>query len=563
MDYKALVAQRIKEHVDLELDLIERLIELPPRPEMGDFAFPCFQLSKALRKAPVMIAQELKSKINIEGFEKVENLGPYLNFFMDKSLFVKETVEKVLAEGEKYGSSKIGEGKNVVVEYSSPNIAKNFHVGHLTTTVIGNSLYRLMNFEGYNAIGINHLGDWGTQYGRLIAAYHRWVDKEALHQNAIRELERLYVKFYDEAEKNPELEDISRKHFKNLEDGCEEEVRLWNEFKELSLKEFKRVYDMLNVSFDSYAGESFYSDKMEAVVEEIDQKGLLVESNGAKVVMLDEYNMPPCIIKKSDGATIYATRDLAAAFYRKKTYDFYKNIYVVGTSQALHFKQVFTTIKLMGHDWADDCKHVGFGLVKFAEGKFSTRSGNAVYLEELLNESVIKALEVINEKNPNLENKEEVAKKIGIGSIVFTYLKNNREKDIIFDWKEMLNFEGETGPYAQYTYARGKSILRKAGEVSGSVDYSKITSPEEFELVKLISRLQDAILAAIDKLEPSILTRHVVEIAKAFNKFYNAHSIMNAPEVEVKNTRLKLVEATCQAVKNGLSLIGLEVVEKM
>lgn len=563
MDYKLLVAERIKEHVHLELNLIERLIEIPPRPEMGDFAFPCFQLSKALRKAPVMIAQELKSKMNMEGFEKVENLGPYLNFFMDKSLFVKEIIEKVLSEGDKFGSSKIGEDKNVIVEYSSPNIAKNFHVGHLTTTVIGNSLYRLMNFEGYNAIGVNHLGDWGTQYGRLIAAYHRWVDIDALHKNAIRELERLYVKFYDEAAKDPALEDIARKHFKNLEDGCEEEVKLWNEFKELSLKEFKRVYDMLNVSFDSYAGESFYSDKMDSVVEEIEQKGLMTESNGARVVMLDEYNMPPCIIKKSDGATIYATRDLAAAMYRKKTYDFYKNIYVVGTSQALHFKQVFTTIKLMGHDWADDCKHVGFGLVKFAEGKFSTRSGNAVYLEELLNESVVKALEVINEKNPNLENKEEVAKKIGIGSIVFTYLKNNREKDIIFDWKEMLNFEGETGPYVQYTYARGKSILRKAGEVNGSIDFSKITSAEEFELVKLISRLQDAILAAIDKLEPSILTRHVIEIAKAFNKFYNAHSILNAPDVEVKNTRLKLVEATCQAVKNGLSLIGLEVVEKM
>jgi arginyl-tRNA synthetase len=563
MDYKALVAQRIKEHVDLELDLIERLIELPPRPEMGDFAFPCFQLSKALRKAPVMIAQELQGKINKEGFEKVENLGPYLNFFMDKAVFVKNTVEQVLSEGEKYGSSTIGEGKNVVVEYSSPNIAKNFHVGHLTTTVIGNSLYRLMNFEGYNAIGVNHLGDWGTQYGRLIAAYHRWVDQEALHKNAIRELERLYVKFYDEAAKNPELEDIARKHFKNLEDGCEEEVKLWNVFKELSLKEFKRVYDKLNVSFDSYAGESFYSDKMEAVVEEIDKKGLLVESNGAKVVMLEEYNMPPCIIKKSDGATIYATRDLAAAFYRKKTYDFYKNIYVVGTSQLLHFKQVFTTIKLMGHDWADDCKHVGFGLVKFAEGKFSTRSGNAIYLEELLDEAVVKALEVINEKNPNLENKEEVAKKIGIGSIVFTYLKNNREKDIIFDWKEMLNFEGETGPYAQYTYARGMSILRKAGEVSGNADFSKITSPEEFELVKNIGRLQDAILAAIDKLEPSILTRHVIEIAKAFNKFYNAHGILNAEDDGVKNARLKLVEATCQAVKNGLNLIGLEVVEKM
>jgi arginyl-tRNA synthetase len=563
MDYKMLVAERIKEHVDLELNMIERLIELPPRPEMGDFAFPCFQLSKAMRKAPQMIAEDLKNKINKEGFEKVENLGPYLNFFMDKGSFIKTHVEKVLSEGDKYGASNIGEGKNVIVEYSSPNIAKNFHVGHLTTTVIGNALYKMMGFEGYKAIGVNHLGDWGTQYGRLIAAYHRWVDLEALNKNAIRELERLYVKFYEEAEKDQTLEDIARKHFKNLEDGCQEEVKLWETFKELSLKEFKRVYDMLGVEFDSYAGESFYSDKMDAVVEEIAEKGLLTESNGAQVVMLDEYNMPPCIIKKSDGATIYATRDLAAAMYRKKTYDFYRNIYVVGTSQALHFKQVFTTIKLMGHEWAEDCKHVGFGLVKFAAGKFSTRSGNAIYLEELLNESVVKALEVINEKNPNLENKEDVAKKIGIGSIVFTYLKNNREKDIIFDWKEMLNFEGETGPYAQYTYARGKSILRKAGEISGAVNYSKVTSSEEYELVKAISRFQDAVLLAIDKLEPSVVTRHVIEIAKSFNKFYNAHSILNAEDEEVKITRLNLVKAACQVIKNGLNLIGLDVVEKM
>jgi arginyl-tRNA synthetase len=563
MDYKKLVADKIKEQVDLDLSTIEKLIELPPRPEMGDYAFPCFQLSKTMRKAPHMIAEELKNKIDKEGFEKIESQGPYLNFFMDKGAFVKQTIGEVLKENEDYGSSKIGEGKNVIVEYSSPNIAKNFHIGHLSTTVIGNSLYRILNFEGYNSIGINHLGDWGTQYGRLITAYHRWVDEEALHANAIRELERLYVKFYEEAEKDPSLEDIARKHFKNLEDGCEEEVHLWNVFKELSLKEFNRVYEMLNVHFDSYAGESFYSDKMDAVVDELQEKGLLVESNGAKVVMLDKYSMPPCIIKKSDGATIYATRDLAAAMYRKKTYDFYKNIYVVGSSQALHFKQVFTTLKLMGHDWSDDCKHVGFGLVKFSEGKFSTRSGNAIYLEELLNESVVKALEVINEKNPNLENKEDVAKKIGIGSIIFTYLKNNKEKDIIFDWKEMLNFEGETGPYVQYTYARGRSILRKAVDITAEADYSKMTSTEEFELVKEISRFQDAILLAIDKLEPSIITRHVIEIAKAFNKFYNSHSILNAADAGLKKARLNLVDATCQVIKNGLWLIGLDVVEKM
>lgn len=563
MDYKKIIAERIKEHVDLELDLIERLIEIPPKADMGDYAFPCFQLSKAMRKAPQMISKELSEKINKDGFEKVESLGPYLNFFLDKSSFIKETIEKVLDEKDKYGSSKIGEGKNVIVEYSSPNIAKPFHVGHMFTTSIGNSLYKLMGFEGYNTIGINHLGDWGTQFGKLISAYKRWVDEEKLEKEPIDELLRIYVKFHEEAEKDPSLEDEARMHFKKLEDGCEEEVKLWTRFKDLSLKEFKRVYDMLNVHFDSYAGESFYSDKMDAVVKEIEDKGLLTESNGAKVVMLDEYNMPPTIIKKADGATIYATRDLAAAVYRKKTYDFYKNIYVVGVDQSLHFKQIFTTLKLMGHEWADNCKHVAFGLVRFADKKLSTRKGDVVLLEDLLNEAVAKTLEVINEKNPDLENKEETAKKIGIGAVIFTYLKNTRERDIIFDWKEMLSFDGETGPYVQYTYARGKSILRKAGEVSGDVDFSKLTSPEEFELAKLLSSFQDSILLAIDKLEPSVVTRHVIEIAKAFNKMYNLHSILNAEDEETKKGRIKLVEATCQVIKNGLNLLGIETVEKM
>jgi arginyl-tRNA synthetase len=564
MDYKKIIAQRIKEHAEFEAEAIRDLIEIPPKPEMGDYAFPCFQLSKILRKAPNAIAAELKDKINKDGFEKVENLGPYLNFFVDKASFIRETLEKILNQGECYGSSDIGKDKNVIVEYSSPNIAKPFHIGHLFTTVIGNALYKILSFEGYNTIGINHLGDWGTQYGRLIAAYHRWVDLHALNENPIRELERIYVRFYEEAEKDPSLEDIARKHFKNLEDGCEEEVRLWNEFKKLSLMEFKKVYEMLNVEFDSYAGESFYSDKMDAVINEIAEKGILTESNGAKVVMLDEYNMPPCIIKKSDGATIYATRDLAAAIYRKKTYDFYKNIYVVGTPQALHFKQVFTTLKLMGHMWADDCKHVGFGLVKFADKKMSSRKGDVIYLEELLNESVEKALEIINEKNPQLENKEDVARKIGIGAVVFTYLKNNRERDIIFDWKEMLSFEGETGPYVQYTYARGMSILRKAGDqTEQEADYSKLSSTEEFELVKLLENFKNVILISIDKLEPSIITRHIIDIAKAFNKFYNSHNILNTEDGALKKARLKLVQGTCQVIKNGLELIGIAVVDKM
>lgn len=563
MDYKNIVAERIKENTELEVDLIEKLIEIPPKKEMGDYAFPCFQLAKTFRKAPNLIAEELKEKINKEGFEKVVTVGPYVNFFVDKTVLIKDVLEKVLSEKEKYGSSKVGEGKNIVVEYSSPNIAKPFHIGHLFTTAIGNALYKILSFEGYNCIGINHLGDWGTQFGKLISAYRRWVDEEALEKDAIGELLRIYVKFHEEAEKDPELEKEARLNFKNLEDGSEEETELWNRFKDLSLKEFNKVYDMLGIKFDSLAGESFYSDKMDAVVQEIDDKGLLVDSNGAKVVMLDEYNIPPCMIKKSDGATIYATRDLAAAIYRKKTYDFHKCIYVVGTPQALHFKQVFTTLKLMGHDWADDCKHVGFGLVKLANKKLSTRNGDVVFLEDLLNQSVEETLKIINEKNPNLKNKEDTAKKLGIGAVVFTYLKNNRERDIVFDWKEILSFDGETGPYVEYSYARGKSVLRKAGELTGEVDYSKLESKEEFELAKLLGGFNDAIMNAINKLEPAMVTRYVIEVAKAFNKFYNAHGILNAEDNDVKLARVKLVEATCQVIKNALNLLGIDVVEEI
>lgn len=563
MDYKKNIADKLKEHIEMELETIEKLIEIPPKPEMGDYAFPCFQLAKTFRKAPNMIAEELSEKINKEGFEKVEALGPYVNFFMDKGSFVKTTIDKVLSEGDNYGASEIGKGKNICIDYSSPNIAKPFHVGHLFSTAIGSSLYKILSSQGYNCVGINHLGDWGTQFGKLISAYKRWADEDALQKEPIKELLRIYVKFHDEAEKEPSLEDEGRMYFKKLEDGSKEEVELWEKFKNLSLQEFDKVYDVLGVKFDSYAGESFYNDKMDAVIEEIESKNLLVESNGAKVVMMEEENMPPCIIKKADGATIYATRDLAAAFYRKKTYDFYKSIYVVGADQSLHFKQVFKVIEKMNYDWAQDCKHVGFGLIRFADRKLSTRKGQVIFLEDLLNEAVSKTRETIEEKNPGLVNKEEVAKKVGIGAVVFTYLKNRREKDIVFKWDEMLNFDGETGPYVQYTYARGKSILRRAGEVSGEADFSKLTSKEEFELVKVLGIFNEEILDAIDKLEPSIVTRYVIEVAKAFNKFYNAHNIMATEEEEIKNARLKMVEATCQVIKNGLCLIGIEVVEEM
>ena len=562
MDYKKKIAELINSKVHLEVEKIEQLIEIPPKPEMGDYAFPCFQLSKIMRKAPNMIAEDLKNELNSEGFEKIENLGPYINFFVDKKEFSKNTIEKILKEKDDYGKSNIGEGKTVCVEYSSPNIAKPFHVGHLFTTAIGNALYKMFKAEGYNTVGINHLGDWGTQFGKLISAYKRWVDEEALEQNPIDELLRIYVKFHKEAEKDPSLEDEGRAYFKALESGDEEAHALWKRFRDLSLKEFQRVYDILGVKFDSLAGEAFYNDKMDVVIDMLKEKNLLVESNGAQVVMLEDYNMPPCIILKGDGASIYATRDLAAALYRKKTYDFYKSIYVVGTPQALHFNQVFKVLELAGKDWAKDCIHVGFGLVKFADRKLSTRNGEIVLLDDLLNQSITKTADIIKD-NESIENKEEVAKKIGVGAVIFTYLKNSREKDIVFDWNEILSTEGETGPYVQYAYARAKSILRRAENVSATVDYSKLNSKEEFELIKTLESFNKYILLALDKLEPSILTRYVIEVAKGFNRFYNAHSVLNLEDEVLKATRLKLVEASSQVIKNGLALLGIDVVEKM
>lgn len=563
MDYKKKVAEVLSKQIEMDIENIEKLIEIPPKAEMGDYAFPCFQLAKSFRKAPNIIAEELSKNIETEGFEKIINVGPYVNFFADKSIFAKNTIEKILNEGDDYGSSKVGEGKTVCVEYSSPNIAKPFHVGHLFTTAIGNSLYKLFKKEGYKVEGLNHLGDWGTQFGKLISAYKRWGNEKALEENAINELLRIYVKFHEEAEKEPALEDEARAYFKALEDGDKEVEALWKIFKDLSLKEFERIYDVFNVKFDSYAGEAFYNDKMDVVIDELKEKGLLVESNGAQVVMLEDYNMPPCIVLKGDGATIYATRDLAAAIYRKKHYDFYKCIYVVGTPQALHFKQVFKVLELAGHEWAKDCIHVGFGTVKSAQGKLSTRKGEMIFLDDLIKEAIDKSLEVINEKNPNLENKEEVAKKVGIGSILFTYLKNSREKDIIFDWKEILSFEGETGPYVQYSYARANSILERAKGIEGNKDYSKLSSSEEFELIKTLSNFEKQIHLAIEKLEPSIITRYVIEVAKTFNKFYNNHSVLNLDDLELKNARIDLVKVTCQVIKNALALLGIEVVEKM
>lgn len=565
MNYKEYTANKISELCGLSCAEVSKLIETPPEQKLGDLAFPCFALAKTMRKAPQIIAKELSEKFSGDKYiENAEAVGGYLNFFYNRAEFTKDIVSEVLEKGGDYGKSSMGGGKTILVEYSSPNIAKPFHIGHLFTTALGHSLARIYEFLGYDVKRLNHLGDWGTQFGKLICAYKLWGDDEAIEKDAIGELLKIYVKFHEEAEKNPELEDTAREHFKRLEDGEAEEVRLWQKFRDLSLKEFKRVYDMLGVRFDSYNGESFYSDKMPEVVEILKDKGLLTESDGAQVVDLSELNIPPCIILKSDGATIYATRDIAAALYRHRTYDFYKNIYVVGTAQALHFQQIFAVMKKAGWDWADGCEHVNFGLVKFPDKKLSTRHGDVVFLEDVLNESVSKTLDIITKNTPQMDNKEEISKKVGIGAVLYTFLKNSREKDIVFSWDTMLDFDGESAPYVQYSYARGRSILRRAENIGKKLDFAAVTSDEEYALVTMLAGFYDAAALAAEKNEPFYVNRYVTNLARQFNKFYVSCPILKdgIPE-EVKNARLAIVEAVCTVIKSALFLLGIETVENM
>jgi len=563
MDFKVEIAKKISEMVDMEFDKVIGLIEIPPQANLGDYAFPCFQLAKVMRKSPNMIAAELSGKVQADSIvEKAEAAGGYLNFFINKTEYIKQTVNEVLTKGEKFGSSEDGKGKNVIVEFSSVNVAKPFHVGHLFNTVVGNAIEKVYKHAGYNTIRINHLGDWGTQFGKLVSAYKRWGNEEAIEREPINELLRIYVKFHEEAEKDPALEDEGRDYFKKLEEGEPETTKLWQRFRDLSLKEFSELYKTLNIEFDSYAGESFYSDKMDEVVQMLKDKQLLKDSEGAKIVDLEQFGLPPIMILKSNGTTIYATRDLAAAIYRKRTYDFHKNIYVVGGTQSLHFNQIFSTLGLMGFEWSKDCMHIGHGLVKFADKKLSTRKGDVVFARDVINEAVHKTMEVIENKNPNLENKEEVAKKVGIGALLYTFLKNNREKDVVFTWEDALNFDGDSGPYVQYTYVRGKSILRKAGNMPDTVDLSYLTTEDEFQLVKLLGAFKDAVRESVERYEPFVITRHVTEIAKAYNKFYNTHPILNAEE-NVKNARLQLTKAIGIAIKTGLGLVGIETPENM
>ncbi len=567
MDFIYGISEAVSKASDIDINDIKDYVEIPANKEMGDYAFPCFRLAKVMKKAPQLIAKELAEKIEKPYFvSKIEVVNAYINFYVDKSIFVNNVITNIIKKGDNFIKSDIGKGKTIVIDYSSPNIAKPFHVGHLRSTVIGNALYNIYNALGYNVVGINHLGDWGTQFGKLIVAYKMWGNKEAVERDDIKELSRIYVKFHEEAEKNTALDDEARGWLVKMQEGDEEALSLWKWFYDISMKEFNRIYDRLGIKFDSYAGESFYNDKMAAVVDEIREKNLLTESRGAQIVDLERYNMPPCLILRSDGGTLYPTRDISAAIYRMNTYNFEKCIYVTALDQNLHFAQWFKVIELMGYDWADRLIHVPFGLVSLGDGKLSTRKGHVVLMEDILNMSVEKTKNIIEEKNPNLENKDKIAEDVGIGAIIFDDLYNSRIKNVVFDMERMLNFDGETGPYAQYTHARACSIIRKANVKDysdlGSIDASLISDDASVNVCKVLNEFTGKIQEAADKNEPYIVTRHIIEICKAFNKFYNENNIMNS-EGAVRNARLAIVMAVRDNIKAGLKLIGLKAPEAM
>lgn len=569
MNFKEQIANEIAKASGLEPATCLSLIELPPNPEMGDYAFPCFTLAKSLRKAPPLIANDIAAALGkIDGVERIETKGAYINFFTDKDILIKNTVESAIKDGLDYGRSDMGGGRNVCLDYSSINIAKPFHIGHLSTTVIGNSLSRIYKHLGYNAISINHLGDWGTQFGKLIVAYKLWGDRELVEKGSVNELVKLYVKYHEEAEAHPEMDDEARAWFKKIEDSDAEALELFNWFKQLTLESAQKVYDLLGVKFDSYAGESFYTPYMPATVQELKDKGLLTVDNGASIVDLSDYSMPPCLILKSDGATLYATRDITTAIYRKKTYDFCKLLYVVAYQQDLHFKQFFKVLELMGYDWVKDCEHVNFGMVSLEEGSMSTRKGKYVLLEDVLNAAISKAKEIITEKNPNLENKDDVARQVGVGAVVWSPLYNSRIKDIVFTFDKVLNFEGETAPYAQYTHARCCSLLKKANmfgkesELADKLDTNVLRTPDAVALITSIAALPDTIVQAADKNEPYLISRRVVDICGKFNKFYTESRIIGEAE-NIMLSRLALVAATKNAIRTGLYLLGIEAPEQM
>lgn len=548
---------------NLDRNMVADILEIPPQTDMGDYAFPCFQLAKTLRKAPPLIAADIAEKIGeADIVEKLEVKGAYLNFFLKKENFVKLMVEQ--ADVPNYGASDVGKGKTICIDYSSPNVAKNFHVGHLRTTIIGNSLYKIYTKLGYKVERINHLGDWGTQFGKLIVAYKAWGNKKAVENDGVAELMRLYVKFHEEADKNDSLNDEARAWFTKMEQGDNEALEIWKWFVDISLKEYKGTYELLGMEFDHYLGESFYRDKTEDVVNRLQDAGLLMESEGAKIVDLEEYDMPPCLIMKKDGSSIYATRDLAAIFYRKATWNFDKCLYVTGQEQKLHFAQVFKVVELLDNNWAkDSLVHIPYGLVSLEGAKLSTRSGNIIYAEDILLEAIDKVKKTIEEKNPDLENKEEVAKIVGVGAILFHDLYNQRIKDVSFKWDKVLNFDGETGPYVQYTYCRCASILRSVSyNENAAIDYSLLLEDEAIALLKCISRFPQVIADAAEKYEPCVVARFAMDVAQSFSKFYNSCRVIVEDE-KLKAARIKIVALTKNTLKDALELLGIDCPEQM
>jgi len=571
MSYKHQVAEKIAHALaqqgveNFPKETVYGMLETPPNPAMGDIAFPCFQLAKALRKAPPVIASELAGQLSGTPLREAAAVGPYVNLLLDQAGVAEQVIGEIIAQGSSYGNSPVGQGRKVPIDLSSPNIAKPFSMGHLRSTVIGNAIANILEKQGYQPVRINHLGDWGTQFGKLIVAYRLWGDEEQVKAEPIKQLLTLYVRFHNEAKDNSSLDDQGREWFKKLEDGDEEALRLWKWFRDESLQEFMKIYDLMNVCFDSTNGEAFYNDKMDRVVALLEEKGLLTESEGALVVNLDEYDMPPFLIKKSDGATLYATRDLAAALYRHETYDFAKAVYVVGNEQRLHFQQLYKVLEKMGYAWSRDMYHVPFGMMLKDGKKMSTRQGKVVLLEEVLSQAIADVQKVIEEKNPSLANKEEVARQVGVGAVIFHDLKNYRLNDINFSLEEMLTFEGETGPYVQYTHARACSLLRRGGwqpAPDAALAEGALDSKEAWAVITLLNTFPEVIERASDNFDPSQIGKYVIDLAQSFNKFYANVRIL-AEKEDVKASRLALVAAVVAVLKEGLRLLGLAAPEEM
>ena len=566
-NYKQLIAKKIlASNTPLEEAEIVSLITETADDSFGDYAFPCFKLAKAMRMSPVMIAQKLAGEIATDDvIVKVEAVNGYLNFFVDRLHFIGDVVSNVIKDGEDYGNDTVGNGKTVCIDYSSVNICKSFHIGHLSTTAIGSSLYKLYTSLGYKVVGINHLGDYGTQFGKMIVAFKLWGDKATVEKLGVTELQRLYVKFHQEEVDHPELTEQAREWFVKIEKGDQEAQDLFEFFKRITLSDVKEIYKRLNVKFDSWNGEAFYNDKMDAPLQMLRDKGLVTESQGAQIVDLSDYNMPPCLLVKSDGSSLYATRDIAAAIWRKKEYDFDKCLYVVAYQQNLHFKQLFKVLELAGLDWAKDLIHVAFGMVSLEDGSMSTRKGNVVLLRDVIDKAVAKSLEIITAKNPDLADKEKVAEQVGVGAVLFSALENGKIKDITFTFDRVLNFDGETAPYLQYTHARCRSLLDKAedwktSKVAG--DYRALDNPETLRLCKLLGAFPTAVKDAAFKYEPSIVSALLIDIAQAFNRFYIEHRVITDNLAE-QNARLQVVEATATVLKKGLALLGIEAPQKM